>query len=97
MLRLFVYLAILNLMDGIFTFYGLKYSYVSELNPLMGNLYQLSPKLFITVKILLSMFLVMLVIWARIPNTKLIKGLVLSASVLYTITFVLHGLWLFGI
>ncbi|MBM7572398.1 DUF5658 family protein [Aquibacillus albus] len=89
------YLAILNMLDGFITYYGLENAYISEANPLMESLYSYSPVLFIVLKIMLSIFLLALVIVFRVPATSLIKGLALSASFLYTFTFFIHSIWLF--
>ncbi|WP_226035385.1 DUF5658 family protein [Aquibacillus saliphilus] len=92
--HLFLYLAVLNVVDGFITLYGLKNAYITELNPVMNELYQLNPFLFITSKVGLSLLLIMFIVAKQIPETHLVSGLAIAASIIYTKTFVLHVFWL---
>ena len=43
MVFLFHYLSILNMVDAFTTYFGLKHSYIKELNPLMEGVYNTNP------------------------------------------------------
>jgi hypothetical protein len=91
---LFYYLSLLNLADAILTIAGIENSLITEANPLMELLYSHDLKLFLLVKILLSMFLLSFIFYKIVPQSRLIKGLTLFAAAAYTFVFGLHGLWL---
>ncbi|WP_041967095.1 DUF5658 family protein [Mesobacillus selenatarsenatis] len=94
MTLLFYYLAILNLLDGAVTWFGLKYALISELNPLMHAIYEINPLVFISTKAALSIFLLLFILLKKVPRSFLIKGLTVFASVSYTAVFCLHSFWL---
>ncbi|WP_420809410.1 DUF5658 family protein [Aquibacillus halophilus] len=91
---LLLYLAVLNVLDCLVTFYGLKNTYITEFNPIMNSFYQFSPFLFILTKFGLSIFLLLIFVNKKIPNSNLLTGLAFTGSILYTFTFLLHGYWL---
>lgn len=91
---LFHYLSLLNIVDGILTNWGLEQSLISELNPMMNQIYQWSPALFILTKGFLSICLYLFVIFNIIPKTALVKGLMLVAVFFYTFVFFLHCFWI---
>lgn len=93
MVYLFHYLSILNLIDGVITFFGLEYSIIGEMNPIMDQLYQLHPFLFISVKLTLSFFLYLFIFFKQVPNSKSAKAVTYFASGLYTVIFFLHSFW----
>ncbi|WP_102273064.1 DUF5658 family protein [Cytobacillus massiliigabonensis] len=92
---LFSYLAILNLLDGAATYWGLHFSMIEESNPLMNRLYEISPLLFLGYKLFLSAVLYGLILTKKLPATRIIKGLSIAASIIYTIVIGLHGVWIF--
>jgi len=94
---IFLYLSILNLVDGIVTFIGLEFALIEEGNPLMAQLYGESPILFLALKVFLSAFLYGFVLIKQLPTTSWIKGLTVFASVSYTFVCLMHGLWIFSI
>ena len=71
---LFHYLSLLNIVDAILTYWGLEQSLISELNPIMNQIYQWSPALFIILKVFLSFCLYLFIILNIIPQTPLVKG-----------------------
>lgn len=93
MVYLFHYLSLLNLIDGVITFLGLEFSVIGEMNPIMDQLYQLHPLLFITAKITLSLFLYLFIFFKQVPNSQAAKGVTYLASGLYTVIFFLHSFW----
>ncbi|WP_102261373.1 DUF5658 family protein [Mesobacillus jeotgali] len=94
MTRLFVYLAILNLLDASVTWFGLKHAFISELNPLMQVVYQVNPTLFVLTKAALSVFLLLFIVLKKVPRSSLLKGVIIFASVSYTAIVFMHGFWL---
>ncbi len=95
MKKLLFYIAILNVLDAGFTFFGLHYSIIEEANPLMNKLFAASPLLFLMIKIGLSVIL--LVIGNALNNRKCSVSLVwvsVFAAFGYTITCFLHGFWI---
>lgn len=93
----FLYLALLNLFDGVATMIGLHFFYIEESNPLMNILYEIHPLLFLLLKILLSSLLFILLIFDVYPNKGFIKNLAIAASILYTIVVIFHGFWIIQI
>ncbi|MCA1031703.1 DUF5658 family protein [Bacillus timonensis] len=91
---LFHYLAILNILDGLLTFIGLQFSLIDERNPMMLYLYQSDPIFFITVKVFLSLFLYVFIYMDRVPNGRVIKGITLISTILYSIVCSFHMYWL---
>lgn len=92
---LFQYLAILNLLDAILTYYGLRNAYITEVNPLMNSLYETHPFLFIAAKFTLSFLLYFLSLYIKSRPAYWIKGISITASACYTFICLFHGYWLF--
>lgn len=44
---IFSYLASLNLLDGIITYFGMQYGHIKEGNPLMEVVYNINPLFFL--------------------------------------------------
>ena len=79
-----LWLAILNLIDGLLTFFEVKFNIASEFNPLMDFLIQKSLYLFLSVKVLFSLFLVSL------GNADRFKWLINSVIFIYVILILWH-------
>lgn len=54
---LFMLLSLFNLADGLFTYIGLRLQLISESNPLMEMIWNISPILFLFCKVILSFLL----------------------------------------
>jgi hypothetical protein len=91
---LFYYLTILNLFDAAITWFGLKHSFITELNPLMNAIYEVNPVLFFISKAALSFFLLLFIFFKQVPQSSLIKAITMVAVVSYTAIVFLHGFWL---
>ena len=91
---LFHYLSLLNIVDAYFNILGLEQSLISEFNPIMNQIYQWSPVLFIILKIFLSLCLSLFIMLKLIPQTLLVKGLMVIAVSFYTFVFFLHCFWI---
>ena len=94
MIRLFHYLSLLNLFDAFVTYYGLKQGLITEMNPFMDKIYHLDSGLFMLIKISLSIFLYSFIVFKMVPTSRLVKGVALIASGLYTTVFFLHCVWI---
>ncbi|MBD8071324.1 DUF5658 family protein [Bacillus sp. PS06] len=88
------YLALLNLLDGIFTFYGLQNGHINEANPIMHVLYEFSPLFFLLLKIFLTALLYVILYHLTLITSVWIKRLSLFASICYTYIFLLHSYWI---
>lgn len=91
---LFRYLSLLNIIDAILTYWGLEQSLISELNPIMNQFYQWRPALFIILKVLLSICLYLFIVLNIIPQTHLVKGMILITVSFYTFVFFPHCVWI---
>ncbi|MGM0778453.1 MAG: DUF5658 family protein [Bacillota bacterium] len=60
MKKILQYLAFINFLDGLLTFFGIRLSLIEEVNPIMDFLYTIGPLLFLSVKAVLSGFLILL-------------------------------------
>jgi hypothetical protein len=91
---LFYYLSLLNLADAALTVAGIESSLITEANPLMEGLYSINIGLFIALKVLLSVALVLIISYKKVPKSKLVKGLTMFASASYTVVISMHSFWL---
>ncbi|WP_066298293.1 DUF5658 family protein [Bacillus sp. FJAT-29937] len=92
--KIFFYLALLNLFDGIVTFIGIQFSLIEEMNPIMNALYQTNPFYFLGFKVILSAALCIFLFIKKLPGKKMVNNLALAATGLYTIVFVIHAIWI---
>jgi hypothetical protein len=95
MIKIFYYISLLNLFDALVTYYGLENGLISEMNPFMEKVYQTNSSLFILMKLSLSFFLYLFILFKVVPSSRLVKGFAFVASGMYTIVFGLHCFWLF--
>lgn len=95
MKKMLNYLALLNLLDGFITALGLHFNVIEESNPLMRDLYDLHPFIFLFLKITLSGLLIILSIF--ISAEMRIKLLAAGASIVYSIVCLLHSVWIFSL
>lgn len=85
-------LGVLNVSDGLLTFFGLTLGYITEGNPLLSSL---SPFAILTIKLLLSLCLFSLLFTPFVSNrTRHWRYLLLSANILYSMILLLHASWL---
>ena len=91
-------IAILNIFDGYATNYGLQNNYIGESNPIMDYLWKVSPMLFLTLKILLSISVIIISIliykYSRAAFQRFFSYTLLCISILYSIVFFLHIFWM---
>ncbi|AGX05155.1 DUF5658 family protein [Bacillus infantis] len=91
---IYIYLGILNALDALATCLGLNAGLIEEANPVMGGLYEKGPLLFLLVKISFSALLGCFAYMKYLPETKLLKNLLLLSSFLYTAVCLLHLYWI---
>lgn len=91
---LFYCFSLLNLIDAVLTVAGIESSLITEANPLMEMIYSFGLGVFIALKVLLSVALVLLTLYKKVPKSKLVKGLTLFAAASYTAVIGLHSFWL---
>ncbi|MFT9597385.1 DUF5658 family protein [Mesobacillus sp.] len=91
---LFYYLSLLNLVDAALTVAGIESSLITEANPLMERIYSIDLRLFLTLKLCLSVTLYLFIVYKKVPKTRLVKGITLFATASYTTVICLHGFWL---
>lgn len=94
MVNLFIYLAILNFLDGIVTFIGLTLGKIEEANPIMSFLYETNPGIFLIIKIGLSVLLILIYINLKILNASIVKSLLMISSIFYSVVCLQHYYWI---
>lgn len=94
MKKILQYLAFINFLDGLLTFFGMKLLLIEEVNPIMDFLYTIEPLLFLSIKAVLSGFLILLSTSINFPPQTKVKVLAKSAAYLYSFILVLHVLWI---
>lgn len=85
-------LVLLNIIDGVATYYGISASLISEANPLMAQFDALS---ILVIKIFLSTLLFFIVLGnPKLSDSKNIRDLLILANVCYLGVFSLHVYWI---
>jgi len=91
-------ISLLNILDGVATYFGLLHNKIDELNPLMNLLWVSSPALFLSVKISLSLSVSYLsYLIYRLSGRHFQQLYMISLAVilvLYSIILSLHLYWL---
>jgi hypothetical protein len=83
----------LSLIDLILTALGLKIGIIDEGNPFMKNMLEISPVLFVTLKIALTLFF-LIIISKYGPNYEWTKPAVSFVLVAYLGVMILHMTWI---
>jgi hypothetical protein len=97
MFYIFHILAVLNLLDAIFTFFGLKNMSIVELNPVMRWMWDLSPYSFLALKMGLSVLAVCLAEYTYLfSRAEWIRGILFFTCSFYVGVFIIHMKWIFG-
>ena len=90
--------ALLNLLDGFITHYGLELNAIEEANPIMHLLWSTSPILFLILKVALSVFITTIsyLVYKKsaVPFQKMFSVALVSIGLLYSGIFSLHIFWL---
>ncbi|AND38627.1 DUF5658 family protein [Cytobacillus oceanisediminis] len=77
------YLAFINLLDGLLTFFGIRLWLIEEVNLIMDFIYTIEPLLFLSVKAVFSGFLILLSTSTNFPTQTKVKVLARGAAYLY--------------
>lgn len=88
-----VLIAMLNAIDGIATFLGLKFVLIEEKNPLMMHLWEMHPLIFLLYKLGLSVG-VFLLLRQKVFQQKKWERSMGYVQVLYAMITVLHVRWI---
>ncbi|NLY80292.1 MAG: hypothetical protein GX072_10510 [Lysinibacillus sp.] len=93
-----MFIAILNIFDGFATNYGLTNHYIEEANPIMKHMSEVSPILFLGVKITLSIliYFISLLVYYK-SSTSFQKFFSISmtvVSIIYVGITLMHLYWL---
>ncbi|MGQ4665906.1 DUF5658 family protein [Metabacillus halosaccharovorans] len=94
MKRICYFLALLNFVDGILTYIGLKLNLIEEANVVMRIIYEAEPICFLVVKALLSILLFTLCFYHKIPSNKVLKTISCVGASLYTFVMFIHIYWI---
>ena len=93
-----LFVATLNVFDGIATHYGLMNNMIEELNPLMDFIVRTSPILFICIKVVLSILILfssyLVYKKSKVKFQKLFLYSLVGVSVMYIGIFCMHIFWL---
>lgn len=93
-----LFVATLNVFDGIATHYGFMNNMIEELNPLMDFIVRTSPSLFICIKVVLSILILfssyLVYKKSKVKFQKLFLYSLVGVSVMYIGIFCMHIFWL---
>ncbi|WP_442853677.1 DUF5658 family protein [Bacillus sp. CHD6a] len=93
--KLLIALLLLNIFDGVATYFGLHFQLINEGNPLMESLYETSPSLFLLFKLGVSAILLFFIKHNLKLKSNLLKVVCLTAVCGYSIVTVLHMYWIY--
>ncbi|MGP7815788.1 DUF5658 family protein [Niallia sp. 01092] len=91
---LFILLSLFNLADGLFTCIGLHLHFISESNPLMESIWNISPFLFLFCKITLSVLLFCISMLFLTRHQKTWTIFLFVPLSLYLCIMLLHFAWI---
>lgn len=92
-----IFLSILNLIDMLCTYIGLKLNLIEESNPLMDFLYKKNEFYFLFIKTMLSVCIFYIIFYLDKNKEKLNKFIGFSfklVTLLYIIIFLIHIFWI---
>jgi hypothetical protein len=90
-------LAVLNVVDAVFTFIGLKDMLIVELNPIMKWVWDFSPYSFLALKIGLSVLVTCITKYTHLlGKADWLRGILIFACSFYFGVFIIHLRWIFG-
>ena len=92
--RICYYLALLNFIDGILTYIGLEFNLIEEADVLMRIIYEAKPSFFLIIKTILSIVLVTLCYYQKIPNNIGMKTTSFIGASIYTYVMFIHAYWI---
>ncbi|TYS68085.1 hypothetical protein FZC76_10045 [Sutcliffiella horikoshii] len=93
--KLLIALLLLNIFDGVATYFGLHFQLIKEGNPLMESLYETSPALFLLFKLGISILLLFFIQNNLKLKSAILKGVCLTAVCVYSMVNILHMYWIY--
>lgn len=86
-----VSIVFLNAFDGMATFIGLRYGFYIELNKFLSMVYNLSPVLFLIIKVILPTILIIVLIDKMDGNiSKIARLIIFISNVIYICLCIYH-------
>lgn len=86
-----VSIVFLNAFDGMATFIGLRYGFYTELNKFLSMVYNLSPVLFLIIKVILPTILIIVLIDKMDDNiSKITRLIIFISNVIYICLCIYH-------
>lgn len=89
--KLTIWIAFLNIFDGVATYLGIINKIIEEVNPIMRYCWELSPVFFIFVKLIMS-FLIYLVGF-KVPERRYLKVMLIIVLSIYIGLAIYHLFW----
>jgi hypothetical protein len=94
MFRLFIWLAVLNFLDGVATYFGYVENIIQEINPIMNELIGKNPLNFLVVKVIVSILLLGLSFISHKTERMRILRLTMKIAVFaYGVIALMHVTW----
>jgi hypothetical protein len=95
----FIVIASLNAIDALATAWGIKLNVITEANPIMNDLWEVNPLLFIGGKLLLSFFLLFIMVYLKVNRKNEWKWKIyLGFTVLiYMWLMIIHTKWIISL
>lgn len=89
---IWLYLIVLNIIDGILTYIGISLNYIEEANPLMSIVYEQDPFYFLMLKFILS-GLLLLLFFSDVPRKQYLFVTSFIGACLYSFVICKHSIW----
>lgn len=96
-IKLFIIVGVMSVLDGIISYAGIMSGFMEEGNPFMQNLWNISPTLFITFKLIVSLLIIAVGFLYKKSNQPIRIHIRLSTyliTALYSYVMVLHVVWI---
>ncbi|UAL46092.1 DUF5658 family protein [Sutcliffiella horikoshii] len=93
--KLLIALLLLNIFDGVATYFGLHFQLINEGNPLMKSLYETSPALFLLIKLGISILLLFFIKNNLKLKSAILKVVCLTAVCGYSMVTIMHMYWIY--
>jgi hypothetical protein len=94
MFRLFIWLAVLNFIDGVATYLGYRGNIIQEVNPIMAEIMGKSTFNFLLLKVIVSLVLVGLSFIAyKTENMRVLRITLKIAVLAYGVITLMHAVW----
>lgn len=92
LMNLGIILLVLATFDALFTDFGIKNQFITESNPIIRRIYEMSVSVYYLIKIALPVLLIVII--TKLQTKRFILILLSLAILLYVSVMVLHFYWL---